>query len=44
VVIDALADRSHHVEVVRLAGLGHSYPDDFAERLPHLLESVTRRV
>jgi predicted esterase len=43
-VIDALAERGHHVEVVRLAGLGHAYPDAFAERLPSLLESVTRRV
>ncbi len=43
-VIDALADRGHHVEVVRLAGLGHTYPDDFAKWLPRLLESVTRRV
>jgi dienelactone hydrolase len=44
VVIDALAARGHHVEVVRLAGLGHAYPDDFAERLPYLLDSVTRRM
>ena len=43
-VIDALAARGHHVKVVRLAGLGHTYPDDFAQRLPGLLESVTRRV
>lgn len=42
-VIDALVARGHHVDVVRLAGLGHVYPGDFAERLPHLLESVTRR-
>lgn len=44
VVIDALAARGHHVEVVRLAGLGHAYPDDFANQLPHILESVTRRI
>jgi len=43
-VIDALTARSHHVQVVRLAGLGHAYPADFAQRLPGLLESVTRRV
>jgi len=43
-VIDALSARGHHVEVVRLAGLRHTYPDDFAERLPGLLGSVTRRV
>lgn len=42
-VIDALTARGHHVEVVRLAGLSHAYPGDFAERLPRLLESVTRR-
>jgi dienelactone hydrolase len=41
-VIDALIARGHHVEVVRLAGLGHAYPSDFAERLPVLLASVTR--
>jgi len=41
-VIDALAARGHHIEVVRVAGLGHGYPGDFAERLPSLLESVTR--
>jgi dienelactone hydrolase len=43
-VIDALAARGHHVEVIRLANLGHAYPGDFAERLPGLLESVTRRI
>ena len=43
-VIKPLAARGHHVQVVRLAGLGHTYPDDFAQRLPGLLESVTRRV
>lgn len=42
-VLDTLAARGHHVEVVRVAGLGHAYPDDFAERLPGLLETVTRR-
>lgn len=42
-VLDALAARGHHVEVVRVVGLGHAYPDDFAERLPGLLEMVTRR-
>lgn len=42
-VIDALVARGHHVEVVRVAGLGHVYSADFAERLPYLLESVTRR-
>ncbi len=43
VVIDELVARGHHLEVVRLAGLGHVYPRDFAERLPNLLQSVTRR-
>jgi len=43
-VIDALAARGHHVEVVRVARLGHAYPDDFAEQLLHVLESVTRRI
>jgi len=43
-VIDALTERGHHVEVVHLAGLGHAYPSDFPDRLPGLLESVTRRV
>ncbi len=43
-VIDALTARGHHVEVLRVAGLGHAYPDDFAERLRGLLQSVTRRV
>jgi len=43
-VIEALAARGHHVEAVRLVGLGHAYPDDFAEWLPRLLESVTRRI
>ena len=42
-VIAALTARGHHVDVVRLAGLGHAYPSDFSERLPGLLESVTRR-
>jgi predicted esterase len=41
-VIDALAARGHHVETIRPSGLGHAYPDDFAEQLPHLLELVTR--
>ncbi len=41
-MIDALEARGHHLEVERIAGLGHSYPNDFAERLPHLLESVSR--
>jgi dienelactone hydrolase len=43
VVIDALTARGHHVDVVRVAGLAHAYPGDFAERLPRLLELVTRR-
>lgn len=43
-VIDALTARGHHLEVLRIPGLGHSYPDDFAARLPGYLESVTRRV
>jgi len=43
-VIDALTARGHHVDTVHLVGLGHTYPDDFAERLPRLLESVTRRI
>jgi predicted esterase len=42
-VIDALVERGHHVEAVRLPGLGHAYPVDFARRLPDLIESVTRR-
>jgi predicted esterase len=42
-VIAALAARGHHVAVVRLAGLGHAYPSDFSDRLPGLLELVTRR-
>ncbi len=42
-MIDALAGRGHHVEVVRLARVGHAYPDDFSEQLPLVLESVTRR-
>jgi dienelactone hydrolase len=42
-VIDALTTRGHHVEVLRVAALGHAYPSDFAEQLRHLLESVTRR-
>ncbi len=42
-VIDELVARGHHLEVLRLAGLGHVYPGDFADRLPTLLESVTRR-
>ena len=42
-VIAALAARGHHVEVVRLARLGHAYPSDFSDRLPGLLELVTRR-
>jgi predicted esterase len=42
-VIAALAARGHHVEVVRLAGLGHAYPGDFSDRLPGLLAFVTRR-
>jgi predicted esterase len=41
-VIAALAARGHHVEVVRLAGVGHAYPSDFSDRLPGLLDSVTR--
>jgi predicted esterase len=41
-VIDALAARGHHVTVVRTRGLGHAYPDDFAEQLPNMLESMTR--
>jgi predicted esterase len=34
-----LRERGHHLRIELIEGLGHEYPDDFAARLPGLLEA-----
>jgi dienelactone hydrolase len=38
--VDALRAAGHDVHVEEVAGLGHEYPEDFAERLPALLAAA----
>jgi predicted esterase len=37
-----LTEHGHHVALEMVPGLGHSYPDDFATRLPKLLKAASR--
>jgi pimeloyl-ACP methyl ester carboxylesterase len=41
-LVEALEGGGHHVQIERVAGLGHDYPSDFAERLPLLLHALTQ--
>lgn len=41
-LVEALEAGGHHVHIERIAGLGHDYPSDFAERLPLLLHALAR--